>query len=75
MNLPRFALDHRPVVLAFVAVFLAAGLLNFTRMSRREDPEITIRDALVIVSWPGAPAGTKMTRPSVAGSTRSTGSS
>ena len=25
-------------------------------MSRREDPEILIRDALVITSWPGAPA-------------------
>lgn len=56
MNLPRFALDHRAVVLAFVGVLLAAGLLNFAAMSRREDPEITIRDALVITFWPGASA-------------------
>ena len=56
MNLPRYALEHRPVVLAFLAVILVAGLLNFAGMPRREDPEITIRDALVITPWPGASA-------------------
>ena len=56
MNLPKFSLDHRAVVLAFVGVLLATGLFNFTKMSRREDPEITIRDALVITVWPGASA-------------------
>ena len=56
MNLPRFALTHRSVVLAFVALFLAVGATNFGTMSRREDPEITIRDALILTQWPGAPA-------------------
>ena len=56
MNLPQFALTHRPVVLAFFVVLLVAGLFNFSTMSRREDPELTIRDALVITRWPGAPA-------------------
>lgn len=56
MNLPRFALTHRSIVLAFVAVLLAVGTFNFSTMSRREDPEITIRDALIITPWPGAPA-------------------
>ena len=56
MNLPRTALTHRSVVLAFVALFLAVGAFNFGTMPRREDPEITIRDALIITPWPGAPA-------------------
>ena len=56
MNLPRFALTHRPIVLAFMAVILTVGTFNFATMSRREDPEITIREALVITAWPGAPA-------------------
>ena len=56
MNLPRFALTHRPIVMAFVVVFLAVGSFNFATMSRREDPELTIRDALVVTAWPGAPA-------------------
>jgi multidrug efflux pump subunit AcrB len=56
MNLPRFGLTHRSIVFAFLSVLLAAGLTNFATMSRREDPEITIRDALIITRWPGAPA-------------------
>ena len=56
MNLPRYALMHRPIILAFIVVFLVVGTFNFTTMPRREDPEITIRDALIVTSWPGAPA-------------------
>ena len=56
MNLPQFAIAHRSVVLAFVAVLLCIGLVNFATMSRREDPEITVRDALIVTPWPGASA-------------------
>ena len=56
MNLPRFALTHRPAILDIVAVLLAVGMFNFSTMLRREDPEIAIRDALIIATWPGAPA-------------------
>jgi multidrug efflux pump subunit AcrB len=56
LNLPRYALDHKAVVLAFLGVFLAVGVFNFYSMPRREDPEITIRDALVLTRWPGASA-------------------
>ena len=56
MNLPQFALTHRPIVLVFVGILFIAGLFNFSTMPRREDPEITVRDALVITSWPGAAA-------------------
>jgi len=56
MNLPRYALDHKAVVLVFLAMLLLAGLFNFSTMPRREDPEITIRDALVVTQWPGAAA-------------------
>ena len=56
MNLPRFSLTHRSVVLTFVAVLLAIGSFNFSTMSRREDPVIIMRDALIITPWPGAPA-------------------
>jgi multidrug efflux pump subunit AcrB len=56
MNLPRFSLTHRSIILAFIVVFLIVGTFNFATMPRREDPEIVIRDALIITSWPGAPA-------------------
>ena len=54
MNLPRFALTHRSIVIAFLAVILGVGIFNLTTMPRREDPEITMRDALVVTPWPGA---------------------
>ena len=49
-------MTRRPVVLAFVAVLIGTGTYNFATMSRREDPELTIREALIITAWPGAPA-------------------
>ena len=45
MNLPRFSLTHRSIILAFIVLFLVVGTFNFATMPRREDPEITIRDA------------------------------
>ena len=56
MNLPRFAVTHPAIVIALAAVVTAVGLFNLSTMSRREDPEITVRRALVITNWPGASA-------------------
>jgi len=56
VNLPQYALTHRSIVLLFVVIFLTVGLYNFGSMPRREDPEITIRDALILTPWPGASA-------------------
>ena len=38
------------------AANLTVGTVNFATMSRREDPEIIVREALIITPWPGAPA-------------------
>lgn len=57
MNLPKFGLTHRAIVLAVAVTILAVGLFNLTTMPRREDPQITMRGALVITKWPGASAG------------------
>ncbi|MEM7253435.1 MAG: efflux RND transporter permease subunit [Pseudomonadota bacterium] len=56
MNLPKFALEHKPVVFGFAVLLLAWGLSVFLNAPRREDPEFTIREALVIADWPGATA-------------------
>jgi len=56
MNLTRFAMNHRTVVLAVTAVMLVYGLQTFQTMPRREDPEITIRTCIVTTLWPGASA-------------------
>lgn len=56
MNLPRFALTHTSIIALFVVISVFAGIFNFDSMSRREDPEITIRDTIIVTSWPGASA-------------------
>lgn len=56
MNLPKFALEHKPIVLGFALLLLAWGVSVFLNDPRREDPEFIIRDALVVTQWPGATA-------------------
>lgn len=56
MNLPKFALHHKPIVLGIAFLLFAAGLYTFLNAPRREDPEFTIREAVVTTEWPGASA-------------------
>lgn len=56
MNLPEFAVRHKPVVLTLVLILIAWGVISFQTMPRREDPEYTVRTCAVITPWPGAPA-------------------
>ena len=56
MNLTRFALRNRTFVLCVVGALFIAGVLQFLTMSRREDPEINIRTAVIVTRWPGATA-------------------
>ncbi len=52
----RFTVNHRVTTMAVVVVALILGLQTFETMPRREDPEIIIRNAVVITYWPGATA-------------------
>jgi len=56
VNLPRFALDKSPIVLAFTLIFVVWGIHVFMTAPRREDPEFIIRDAVINTAWPGATA-------------------
>lgn len=56
MNLARWAMLYRPIVITVVMLLMAWGTVSFFTMPRREDPEFTIRTAVVTTIWPGAPA-------------------
>jgi multidrug efflux pump subunit AcrB len=56
MSPTSFTVNHRTTTMAVVLVALILGLQTFDTMPRREDPEITIRNAIVITHWPGATA-------------------
>ena len=56
MNLSSISMQYRAVVLTFVGLLTAWGVITFFTMPRREDPEFTIRTCVVATQWPGAPA-------------------
>ncbi|NAW56354.1 MULTISPECIES: efflux RND transporter permease subunit [unclassified Vibrio] len=56
MNLAAVAINNRIVTLVLTVVMFVSGVLSYLNMSRLEDPEFTIKEALVITSYPGASA-------------------
>ena len=56
MNITRFCLNNRVTTLFLTVVAIIAGLQAYSNMGRLEDPEFTIKDALVMTQYPGATA-------------------
>ena len=56
MDIAAIAIKNRVVTLVLTVVMLIAGIASFNDMSRLEDPEFTIKDALVMTPYPGASA-------------------
>ena len=56
MDLAAIAIKNRVVTLVLTFVMLAVGASSYQKMSRLEDPEFTIKDALVMTPYPGASA-------------------
>lgn len=56
MNLAELAIRNRVTTLVLTSVVFVGGVLSFNRLSRLEDPEFTIKEALVITPYPGATA-------------------
>ena len=53
-NLSEWALKHRSLVVYFMIVAVAAGLLSYNRLGRNEDPPFIIKTMVVRAAWPGA---------------------
>ena len=56
MDIAAIAIKNRVVTLVLTVVMLLAGASSFDDMSRLEDPEFTIKDALIMTPYPGASA-------------------
>lgn len=56
IDLGKWALNNKALVLFFVIVLLLGGLYSYNGMSKLEDPEIKVKTALVITTFPGASA-------------------
>lgn len=55
-NLAEWALNHKQFIYFFMALFFMTGLFSYEKLGRMEDPDFTIKQMIVSVSWPGATA-------------------
>ena len=55
-NVARFFTHNRQIAWVALLATLAWGVLGYTSMPKRKDPDIPVRIALAICPWPGIPA-------------------
>jgi len=53
-NLSKWAISHGSFTAFLLVLLLAAGIVSFTRIGQKEDPDFTFRVMVVQVMWPGA---------------------
>ncbi len=56
LNLSRWAVAHPALILFFMMIITVGGALSYLRLGRAEDPNFTIKVAIVTAAWPGATA-------------------
>lgn len=57
-NLSGWALADQQLVIFFMLLVMAAGVLSYEHLSRNEDPAFTIKTAVISAQWPGADVNT-----------------
>ena len=55
-SISELSLIHNRLMLAIVSILMVFGLYSYFTLPAQEDPDITIREALVTASYPGLPA-------------------
>lgn len=53
-NLSEWSLKNQPLVKYFLVILFVMGILSYTELNQKEDPDFTIKAMLVTVKWPGA---------------------
>lgn len=56
LNLAEWAIRHKQIVYFFIIAIVTGGLWSYFHLGRSEDPDFTIRQAVVTAAWPGASA-------------------
>lgn len=56
MDLARFSIKNRLLIYTLTIIAIIYGFVTYEKMGKLQDPEFTIKDALVITNYPGASA-------------------
>ena len=54
MNLAEYSIKKKTVTLVITVLLVIGGIVSFTKIGMLEDPEFTVKDAVVITAYPGA---------------------
>lgn len=54
VRLPRIAVERRPVTYFIVFLIVLAGAVSFFELGQLEDPEYTVKTAVIVTEYPGA---------------------
>ncbi len=56
MKITQFFINRPTLFWSLVAFILIAGVLSFVKMPKLEDPAVAVKQAMVVIPWPGASA-------------------
>ena len=56
MNIAEASIRKKTVTLVFAVLMVVLGIWSYIHLPRLEDPEFTIKDALIVTPYPGASA-------------------
>ncbi len=56
MNIAEASIRNKTVTLVFAVLMVVLGVWSYANLPRLEDPEFTIKDALIVTNYPGASA-------------------
>ncbi len=54
MNLAEYSIRKKTISLVITFLLVVGGIISFTKIGMLEDPEFTVKDAVVITAYPGA---------------------
>ena len=52
-NTERFSVEHPHITWVLLIATLIWGVYGYTSMPQRKDPDIPVREAQIIIPWPG----------------------
>lgn len=56
MNLAGYAIQHKSIMFVFILLITIGGIFAYSNLGRLEDPEFTIKEAVIYTQYPGATA-------------------
>lgn len=54
MKLAQYSIEYKTVVIFTMVLVFLGGIFAYFKMGKLEDPEFTIKTAVIVTSWPGA---------------------